>query len=66
MTKEKLQELMHEKRLTAKMVAYKVYVTPAAVYNWLKGSRPIPRLAWEHLILLTQKESARSIDFTKW
>lgn len=66
MTKEQLRQLMYEKRLTPKMVAFKLYVTPAAVYNWLKGNRPIPKLAWEHLLMLTQEKSAMTIDLTKW
>ena len=66
MTPEKLRELMCEAQLNAKKVAGLLRVSVSSVYHWRAGSRNMPEMAWELLLLKTKRPVSMTLALDEW
>lgn len=66
MTPEKLRNLMHEHKLNAKKTADMLHVSISSIYHWRTGSRTMPQLAWEYLLIKVKKPAILNIAGSDW
>jgi len=50
MTSEDLKQVMEQHKLDVNQIAQACYVTPAAVYRWLDGTRKISKSTGAHIV----------------
>lgn len=55
MTPETFRSTLENLDLSPKIAATVLHVTPTSIYRWLKGTRPVPKLVADYLILKVPK-----------
>lgn len=66
MTPAALRQVLDDNHLNTKKAADMLCVSIRAVNHWLKGSRAIPRPAWELLALKLEKRRSITLHPADW
>lgn len=66
MTPNNLRNLMDANALNVKKTSAMLGVTGRAVYHWLNGTRPIPKMAWGYLQLKVQSKQTIQLRGDQW
>lgn len=66
MTPDALKQVLADNRLNTKKAADLLCVSVRAVNHWLKGSRAMPRTAWELLTIKLEKGRTMTLCSVDW
>jgi len=66
MTPDALRQVLNDNHLNTKKAADLLCVSVRAVNHWLKGSRCMPRTAWELLNLKLEKGRSMTLCSVDW
>lgn len=66
MTPEDLRKFMRAAGLNAKKVAGLLNVSVSSVYHWRAGSRNMPKMAWELLLLKAKRPVSITLALDEW